>query len=161
MVGFCVQGLTNWRSLVTKDQPEFPSLPQEGAQPPQTVSVQHLQRKLKDAAKKILSLSLEKEQLLEMGNRLRAERGLPKGKYLGRAGGPGHNWGHANGEGSWCHDSAPGGQKKKLPGLLATSLGPEGGLQAGWDSQRPLVVDQSQPDASGTGQGLSSALGVP
>nr|XP_048285221.1 coiled-coil domain-containing protein 57 isoform X2 [Myodes glareolus] len=74
------EGLTNWRSLVTKGQLEFPSLPQEGAQPPQTVSVRHLQRKLKDAAKKILSLSLEKEQLLEMGNRLRAERGLPKGK---------------------------------------------------------------------------------
>lgn len=74
------EGLTNWRSLVTKDPAEFPSLPQEGARPPQTVSVRHLQRKLKDAAKKILSLSLEKEQLLEMGNRLRAERGLPKGK---------------------------------------------------------------------------------
>ncbi|XP_038184777.1 coiled-coil domain-containing protein 57 isoform X1 [Arvicola amphibius] len=74
------EGLTNWRPMITKDQTEFPSLPQEGAQPPQTISVRHLQRKLKDAAKKIRSLSLEKEQLLEMGNRLRAERGLPKGK---------------------------------------------------------------------------------
>ncbi|XP_075845882.1 coiled-coil domain-containing protein 57 [Microtus pennsylvanicus] len=74
------EGLTNWRPMVTKDQTEFPSLPQEGAQPPQSVSVRHLQRKLKVAAKKILSLSLEKEQLLEMGNRLRAEQGLPKGK---------------------------------------------------------------------------------
>ncbi|XP_013203032.1 coiled-coil domain-containing protein 57 isoform X1 [Microtus ochrogaster] len=74
------EGLTNWRPMVTKDQTEFPSLPQEGAQPPQSVSVRHLQRKLKVAAKKILSLSLEKEQLLEMGNRLRAEQGLPRGK---------------------------------------------------------------------------------
>ncbi|XP_026636053.1 coiled-coil domain-containing protein 57 isoform X4 [Microtus ochrogaster] len=74
------KGLTNWRPMVTKDQTEFPSLPQEGAQPPQSVSVRHLQRKLKVAAKKILSLSLEKEQLLEMGNRLRAEQGLPRGK---------------------------------------------------------------------------------
>ncbi|XP_049996447.1 coiled-coil domain-containing protein 57 isoform X1 [Alexandromys fortis] len=74
------EGLTNWRPMVTKDQMEFPSLLQEGAQPPQSESVRHLQRKLKVAAKKILSLSLEKEQLLEMGNRLRAEQGLPKGK---------------------------------------------------------------------------------
>lgn len=118
--------------MVTKDQMEFPSLLQEGAQPPQSESVRHLQRKLKVAAKKILSLSLEKEQLLEMGNRLRAEQGLPKGRYLGKAGGPGHTGVMPMERGSWCHGSATGGQKKKLPGLLATSLGPEGELQAGF-----------------------------
>uniref|UniRef100_A0A8C0I5U1 Coiled-coil domain containing 57 n=1 Tax=Balaenoptera musculus TaxID=9771 RepID=A0A8C0I5U1_BALMU len=45
------------------------------AQPPQALSVPRLQRKLKEAARKILRLRLEKEQLLELGNRLRAELG--------------------------------------------------------------------------------------
>nr|XP_021586980.2 coiled-coil domain-containing protein 57 [Ictidomys tridecemlineatus] len=65
------EGLADERPVGTKDQ--------LGAQPPQTLSVPHLQRKLKAAAKKILRLRLEKEQLLEMGNRLRAEQGHPKG----------------------------------------------------------------------------------
>ncbi|XP_051038398.1 coiled-coil domain-containing protein 57 [Phodopus roborovskii] len=73
------QGLTDWRPMVTADQTEFTSLLQEGAQPPQTLSVPHLQKKLKNAARKIHSLSLEREQLLEMGNRLRAELGHRKG----------------------------------------------------------------------------------
>lgn len=47
---------------------------------PDAVSVHRLQRKLKEAARKVLHLGLEKEQLLEMGNRLRAERGRPPGK---------------------------------------------------------------------------------
>uniref|UniRef100_M3YIB4 Coiled-coil domain containing 57 n=2 Tax=Mustela putorius furo TaxID=9669 RepID=M3YIB4_MUSPF len=47
----------------------------QGPQPPQALSVPRLQRKLKEAARKILRLRLEKEQLLEMGNRLRAELG--------------------------------------------------------------------------------------
>ncbi|XP_030894801.1 coiled-coil domain-containing protein 57-like [Leptonychotes weddellii] len=47
----------------------------QGPQPPQALSVPQLQRKLKEAARKILRLCLEKEQLLEMGNRLRAELG--------------------------------------------------------------------------------------
>ncbi|XP_059128304.1 coiled-coil domain-containing protein 57 [Peromyscus eremicus] len=74
------EGLTDWRLTVTEDQTELPSLLQEGTQLPQTTSVPHLQRKLKDAARKILSLSQEREQLLEMGNRLRAELGRPEGK---------------------------------------------------------------------------------
>ncbi|XP_036053471.1 coiled-coil domain-containing protein 57 isoform X2 [Onychomys torridus] len=74
------EGLTDWRLMVTEDQMEFSSLPQEGVPLPQTTSVPHLQRKLKDAARKILSLSQEREQLLEMGNRLRAELGRPEGK---------------------------------------------------------------------------------
>uniref|UniRef100_A0A8C9EB38 Coiled-coil domain containing 57 n=1 Tax=Phocoena sinus TaxID=42100 RepID=A0A8C9EB38_PHOSS len=45
------------------------------AQLPQALSVPRLQRKLKEAARKILRLRLEKEQLLELGNGLRAELG--------------------------------------------------------------------------------------
>ncbi|XP_068385827.1 coiled-coil domain-containing protein 57 isoform X4 [Eschrichtius robustus] len=50
------------------------------AQPPQALSVPRLQRKLKEAARKILRLRLEKEQLLELGNQLRAELGHLTGK---------------------------------------------------------------------------------
>lgn len=50
------------------------------ARAPQTLSMHQLQRKLKEAARKILSLCLEKEQLIEMGNRLRAELGRPEGR---------------------------------------------------------------------------------
>ncbi|XP_048652508.1 coiled-coil domain-containing protein 57 [Marmota marmota marmota] len=66
------EGLADERPVGTKDQ--------LGAQPPQALSVPHLQRKLKAAAKKILRLRLEKEQLMEMGNRLRAEQGHSKGR---------------------------------------------------------------------------------
>nr|KAF6415223.1 coiled-coil domain containing 57 [Molossus molossus] len=51
-----------------------------GTQLPQDPSVQQLQRKLKEAARTVLRLRLEKEQLLELGNRLRAEQGRPSGK---------------------------------------------------------------------------------
>ena len=51
-----------------------------GAPPPQVPSVQQLQRKLKEAARVALRLQLEKEQLLELGNRLRAELGRPAGE---------------------------------------------------------------------------------
>nr|XP_034363553.1 coiled-coil domain-containing protein 57 isoform X3 [Arvicanthis niloticus] len=74
------EGLDDWYPMGMKSQTESPTFPQEGAQPPQTLSVSHLQRKLKDAARKILSLRLEREQLLEMGNRLRAEQGHTEGK---------------------------------------------------------------------------------
>ncbi|XP_073654394.1 coiled-coil domain-containing protein 57 isoform X7 [Tursiops truncatus] len=58
----------------------------EEAQPPQALSVPRLQRKLKEAARKILRLHLEKEQLLELGNRLRAELGhLTVRTLLGRS----------------------------------------------------------------------------
>lgn len=148
MVGFCVQGLTDWRLTVTEDQTELPSLLQEGAQLPQTTSVPHLQRKLKDAARKILSLSQEREQLLEMGNRLRAELGRPEGKYLGEGGGPGHSWRYANGEGRWCHGSATGGQERSFLACLPQAWGQKEGCRLA--SQRPLVVEWSQPDALGT-----------
>eukprot|EP00072_Mus_musculus_P054262 XP_006534298.1 PREDICTED: coiled-coil domain-containing protein 57 isoform X4 [Mus musculus] len=74
------QGVADRYPMGMEDQTESPTFPQEGAQPPQTIYVTHLQRKLKDAARKILSLRLEREQLLEMGNRLRAEQGHAKGK---------------------------------------------------------------------------------
>ncbi|XP_031210699.1 coiled-coil domain-containing protein 57 isoform X3 [Mastomys coucha] len=74
------EGLADWYPMNMEDQTEPRTFPQEGAQPPRTISVSHLQRKLKDAARKILSLRLEREQLLEMGNRLRAEQGHEKGK---------------------------------------------------------------------------------
>ncbi|XP_059527572.1 coiled-coil domain-containing protein 57 [Myotis daubentonii] len=51
-----------------------------GTQPPQALSVQQLQRKLKEAARVALRLRREKEQLLELGNRLRAQLGQPAGK---------------------------------------------------------------------------------
>ncbi|XP_047562888.1 coiled-coil domain-containing protein 57 [Lutra lutra] len=57
---------TDQRPRATEDQ---------GPQPPQALSVPRLQRKLKEATRKALRLCLEKEQLLEMGNRLRAELG--------------------------------------------------------------------------------------
>lgn len=73
--------MADWYPM--EGQMESPTFPQEGTQPPQTISVSHLQRKLKDAAKKILSLRLEREQLLEMGNRLRAGQDHAKGECLG------------------------------------------------------------------------------
>uniref|UniRef100_A0A2K6MAB5 Coiled-coil domain containing 57 n=1 Tax=Rhinopithecus bieti TaxID=61621 RepID=A0A2K6MAB5_RHIBE len=60
-----------------EDQGELFLHLQPVARAPQTLSMHQLQRKLKEAARKILSLRLEKEQLIEMGNRLRAELGRP------------------------------------------------------------------------------------
>uniref|UniRef100_A0A8C5KHI2 Coiled-coil domain containing 57 n=1 Tax=Jaculus jaculus TaxID=51337 RepID=A0A8C5KHI2_JACJA len=70
----------NGRPAGAGDQAEFSSCPQPGAQPPQALSVPHLQRKLQEAARKILRLHLEREQLLEMGNRLRAQLAHPTGR---------------------------------------------------------------------------------
>lgn len=42
--------------------------------------MQQLQRKLKEAARVVLRLRREKEQLLELGNRLRAQLGQPAGE---------------------------------------------------------------------------------
>lgn len=123
-----------------EDQTGSPTFPQEGTQPPQTLSVSHLQRKLKDAARKILSLRLEREQLLEMGNRLRAEQCHSKGKCWEQDGRPGHSWGHASGEGRWCHGSATGGQKKKsflacLPQAWGQREGCRLASQGGWRTE--------------------------
>ncbi|XP_027626627.1 coiled-coil domain-containing protein 57 [Tupaia chinensis] len=49
-------------------------------QPTQALSMSRLQRKLKDATRQILRLRLEREQLVEMGNRLRATLGPPAGR---------------------------------------------------------------------------------
>ncbi|XP_049558345.1 coiled-coil domain-containing protein 57 isoform X5 [Orcinus orca] len=70
-VWICSQGPARGGPAGTEDQE---------AQPPQALSVPRLQRKLKEAARKILRLHLEKEQLLELGNRLRAELGHLTGK---------------------------------------------------------------------------------
>ncbi|XP_073654390.1 coiled-coil domain-containing protein 57 isoform X2 [Tursiops truncatus] len=70
-VWICSQGPARGGPAGTED---------EEAQPPQALSVPRLQRKLKEAARKILRLHLEKEQLLELGNRLRAELGHLTGK---------------------------------------------------------------------------------
>lgn len=63
-------------------QPGYPQGPraQDRSQPPQALSVQRLQRKLKEAARVVLRLRREKEQLLELGNRLRAQLGQPAGE---------------------------------------------------------------------------------
>lgn len=47
-------------------------------------TLQGMQNKLKEAARKISILSQEKQQLIEMGNRLRAELGmvLKEGKFI-------------------------------------------------------------------------------
>lgn len=47
-------------------------------------TLQGMQNKLKEAARKISILSQEKRQLIEMGNRLRAELGmvLKEGKFI-------------------------------------------------------------------------------
>ncbi|XP_073900945.1 coiled-coil domain-containing protein 57 isoform X3 [Castor canadensis] len=74
------EGLTDGRPMDTENQGQFPTYPQPVAQPLQTLSAPYLQRKLKEATRKILSLCLEKEQLIEMGNRMRSELGHVKGK---------------------------------------------------------------------------------
>nr|XP_039332132.1 coiled-coil domain-containing protein 57 isoform X3 [Saimiri boliviensis boliviensis] len=78
------EGLSKGGPVEAKDQGELVLHLQPAAQPPQTLSMHQLQRKLKEAARKILSLHLEKEQLMEMGNRLRAELGRPEGRRLHR-----------------------------------------------------------------------------
>ncbi|TEA30649.1 hypothetical protein DBR06_SOUSAS4110097 [Sousa chinensis] len=70
-VWICSQGPARGGPAGTEDQE---------AQPPQALSVPRLQRKLKEAYRKILRLHLEKEQLLELGNRLRAELGHLTGR---------------------------------------------------------------------------------
>ncbi|XP_037593080.1 coiled-coil domain-containing protein 57 isoform X2 [Cebus imitator] len=73
------ESLSKGGPVEAKDQGEFVLHLRPAAQPPQTLSMHQLQRKLKEAARKILSLRLEKEQLIEMGNRLRAELGRHEG----------------------------------------------------------------------------------
>uniref|UniRef100_A0A286Y2I6 Coiled-coil domain containing 57 n=1 Tax=Cavia porcellus TaxID=10141 RepID=A0A286Y2I6_CAVPO len=73
------EGLTDGTPVGTEEQEQPSRPPQPGSQSPRAASVPHLQRKLKEATRKILSLHLQREQLIEMGNRLRAELGYPKG----------------------------------------------------------------------------------
>ncbi|NP_001381598.1 coiled-coil domain-containing protein 57 isoform 4 [Homo sapiens] len=72
------EGLTKRGPMEAEDQGELFLHLRSVARAPQTLSMHRLQRKLKEAARKIISLRLEKEQLIEMGNRLRAELGRPE-----------------------------------------------------------------------------------
>ncbi|XP_073877111.1 coiled-coil domain-containing protein 57 isoform X17 [Macaca fascicularis] len=74
------EGLAKGEPVEAEDQGELFLHLRPVARAPQTLSMHQLQRKLKEAARKILSLCLEKEQLIEMGNRLRAELGRPEGR---------------------------------------------------------------------------------
>lgn len=106
-VWICSQGPARGGPAGTEDQE---------AQPPQALSVPRLQRKLKEAARKILRLHLEKEQLLELGNRLRAELGhLTGGSHPPPPTGPASP--APCGWGCWQQKSRGGG----------TGRGPEGG----------------------------------
>ncbi|XP_048222874.1 coiled-coil domain-containing protein 57 [Perognathus longimembris pacificus] len=78
------EGLDDGRGVGTADRGRWPACPQPAAQPAQPSPTPHLRQKLRDAARNILRLRLEKEQLIEMGNRLRAELGQTKGKPLPR-----------------------------------------------------------------------------
>lgn len=90
----------------------------------QAPSVQLLQRKLKEAARTVLHLQLEKEQLLELGNRLRAELGRPAGEQA--TGGPGRGWkGQAQGR---ERGQAPCG-RRRVQSLRRAGLYPEGGSE--------------------------------
>ncbi|XP_023554978.1 coiled-coil domain-containing protein 57 isoform X2 [Octodon degus] len=74
------EGLEDGVHVGTEYQESLSRHPQRKAQPPKAASVPHLQWKLKEASKKIHNLHLQREQLIEMGNRLRAELGHPKGR---------------------------------------------------------------------------------
>ncbi|XP_045425732.1 coiled-coil domain-containing protein 57 isoform X1 [Lemur catta] len=108
-----------------------------GPPPPQTPSVHQLQRKLKEAARKILSLHLEKEQLIEMGNRLRAEHVHPKGEFS-RAGASA--WGGGQVLGCVPHGRGEEAQIDPLAPLRAR------GRQEGCGprlTRKPLAVERS------------------
>ena len=101
-----------------------------GTQPLQVLSVPRLQRKLKEAARKILRLRLEKEQLLELGNRLRAELGhltggsFPPLRPCSGDGGAGCRAGLARGGLGGVGRPSPGwgwGQKEGQTGLCLIS----------------------------------------
>nr|XP_054958173.1 coiled-coil domain-containing protein 57 isoform X1 [Pan paniscus]XP_054958174.1 coiled-coil domain-containing protein 57 isoform X1 [Pan paniscus] len=72
------EGLAKRGPMEAEDKGELFLHLRSVARAPQTLSMHQLQRKLKEAARKIISLRLEKEQLIEMGNRLRAELGRPE-----------------------------------------------------------------------------------
>lgn len=73
----CIQGPSSEEvpGVPCRQQQEDPS--EEQAQPPS--GMLRLQQRLKEAARRIQRLRLEKEQLLELGNKLRAQRGSPAG----------------------------------------------------------------------------------
>ncbi|XP_070339965.1 coiled-coil domain-containing protein 57 isoform X3 [Equus asinus] len=106
-------------SLGTVEQGTFSVHLGPEAQPTQALSVPRLQRKLKEAARKILHLRLEKEQLLEMGNRLRAELGRPTATLPDAGSVPISGTGRCRGTGSVPLDPLIGGRS---PLLLSTKI---------------------------------------
>nr|XP_008518676.1 PREDICTED: coiled-coil domain-containing protein 57 [Equus przewalskii] len=106
-------------SLGTVEQGTFSVHLGPEAQPTQALSVPRLQRKLKEAARKILHLRLEKEQLLEMGNRLRAELGRPTATLPDASSVPISGTGRRRGTGSVPLDPLIGGRS---PFLLSTKI---------------------------------------
>ena len=147
VVWVCSQGPAHGGPAGTEDQE---------AQPPQALSVPRLQRKLKEAARKILRLRLEKEQLLELGNRLRAELGhltggcpppAPPQHCLRRVVGDAGNRRAAVG------GPEEGQREEGRPGWRGGGCGVQKGEQS-----RPV---ERPGQESGTELGFISAVGVP
>ncbi|XP_045692721.1 coiled-coil domain-containing protein 57 [Phyllostomus hastatus] len=132
-----------------------------GAPPPQAPSVPQLQRKLREAARAALRLQREKEQLLELGNRLRARLGRPAGTPGRPCPGPGA-WNPGEGpETPWEHsrplrqlqphlarqgsESADGGRPRETPPHAAPAVGRDGAPRgtvagtAGPGQKRPSI----------------------
>ncbi|KAM4843306.1 coiled-coil domain-containing protein 57 [Thomomys bottae] len=82
------QGTEDAQAVGPEERGPFPMNHQPGVQTPPPLPTSHLQQKLEEATRKILRLCLEKEQLIEMGNRLRAELGQAKGKPRPRPASP-------------------------------------------------------------------------
>ncbi|XP_058559718.1 coiled-coil domain-containing protein 57 isoform X2 [Neofelis nebulosa] len=93
-------------------------------QPPQVSSVPRLQRKLKEAAREIVRLRLEKEQLLETGNRLRAELGRGPGQKSPRSSRP-ELWKSCLTQ-LGASQSGPGTASRSLCPKYSGPLGPRG-----------------------------------
>ncbi|KAF6092789.1 coiled-coil domain containing 57 [Phyllostomus discolor] len=132
-----------------------------GAPPPLAPSVPQLQRKLRAAAQAALRLQREKEQLLELGNRLRARLGRPAGTPGRPCPGPGARNPGEGPETTWEHGrplrqlqphlasqgsrSADGGRPGEAPPHAAAAVGRDGAPHgtaagtAGPGQKRPSV----------------------
>ncbi|KAG8507572.1 Coiled-coil domain-containing protein 57 [Galemys pyrenaicus] len=108
-------------------------------------SAPRLQRKLKEASREILRLRREKEQLLELGNRLRAALGRPAGEATPTPGRASAAW-------AWAWRASPPGRRARgTPGSAAgPSLAGEGsGLRA--YGVRAAACPRCHPDGQGRG----------
>ncbi|XP_039082148.1 coiled-coil domain-containing protein 57 isoform X1 [Hyaena hyaena] len=134
---------------------------EQGPQPPRASSVPRLQRKLKEAAREIFRLRLEKEQLLETGSRLRAELGRTAGK-------PPHQ--PLTPTEAWNATEAPRGQET-APSAVQGSESTETGRPSGCSGKAPPRLAQTvcrgprlpgcaARAAAGSGQGRHRTSGV-